>query len=99
MNDDTKEMVNHPAHYGGGNDPYEAIKVIDAWGASFSIGSALKYMKRYTLKSGTIEGAIEDLEKAVWYIQHEIESLEEQRGNPNCISFGRPGYSCPVRNP
>jgi hypothetical protein len=26
-----KEAVNHPAHYGGADNPYEAIKVIEAW--------------------------------------------------------------------
>ncbi len=29
------EKVNHPEHYGGKNNPYEAIKVIEAWGDEF----------------------------------------------------------------
>ena len=31
------ETVNHPEHYGG-DTPYEAIKVIDAWGLGFALG-------------------------------------------------------------
>lgn len=29
------ENINHPSHYGGEGNPYEAIKVIDAWGLDF----------------------------------------------------------------
>ena len=34
-----QEMVNHPLHYGGADNPYEAIKVIEAWEADFNIGT------------------------------------------------------------
>ena len=36
---DNKEMVNHPNHYGGEDNIYEAIKVIDAWELGFSLGN------------------------------------------------------------
>jgi hypothetical protein len=32
------EQVNHPQHYGGAENPYEAIKVIDAWDLGFCLG-------------------------------------------------------------
>jgi hypothetical protein len=35
----SKEHVNHPTHYGGEDNPYEAIKVIDAWDLGFSLGN------------------------------------------------------------
>lgn len=66
------ETVNHPAHYGGADSPYEAIKVIDAWQLSFALGNAVKYIAR----AGKKGSALEDLKKAAWYIAHEIKKLE-----------------------
>ena len=34
-----REKVNHPPHYGGEGNPYEAIKVIEAWNANFNMGN------------------------------------------------------------
>jgi hypothetical protein len=68
------EKVDHPAHYGGADNPYEAIKVIRAWGAGFAIGSALKYLARAGKKPG--ESTLDDLRKAAWYIQSEIAAIE-----------------------
>lgn len=65
-----QNMVDHPPHYGGSDDPYEAIKVIEAWGATFNIGTALKYLRRHGRKDGVSE--VQDLKKAVFYIQREI---------------------------
>lgn len=65
--------VDHPAHYGGKNNPYEAIKVIRAWKLGFALGNAIKYIARAGKKSG--ESAIDDLRKARWYLDNEIESL------------------------
>jgi len=33
-----KESVNHPSHYGGKDNTYEAIKVIEAWDLDFCLG-------------------------------------------------------------
>lgn len=72
----TKEAVNHPAHYGSGkDDPYETIKVIDAWELDFCLGNAVKYLSR----AGKKGDVIEDLKKAIWYITHKIELLEKER--------------------
>ena len=40
------EKVNHPDHYGGENNPYEAIKVIEAWDLNFHLGNVVKYISR-----------------------------------------------------
>jgi hypothetical protein len=36
------DNVNHPQHYGGADNPYEAIKVIEAWQLGFCLGNAVK---------------------------------------------------------
>ena len=68
--------VDHPAHYGG-DSIYETIKVIDAWNLDFCLGNAVKYISRAGKKNPDKE--IEDLKKAVWYLEHKIESLEMRR--------------------
>lgn len=69
-----KETVNHPDHYGGEENTYEAIKVIEAWGLNFSLGNVLKYMSRAGKKSAQ---PLEDLRKASWYLNREIKRIEE----------------------
>lgn len=66
-----KEQVNHPGHYGGANNPYEAIKVIDAWDLSFCLGNTAKYISRAGKKEQ--DKIVQDLQKALWYLEHEIE--------------------------
>ena len=68
-----KEKVNHPDHYGGENNMYEAIKVIEAWDLGFHLGNAIKYISR----AGKKGDAIEDLEKAKWYIERQIKNLSK----------------------
>lgn len=67
-------MVSHPQHYGGKDNVYEAIKVIDAWDLGFSLGNTIKYISRAGKKNQTNE--LEDLKKALWYLNHHIETLE-----------------------
>jgi hypothetical protein len=69
------EAVQHPNHYGG-DVPYEAIKVIHAWGLNFCLGNAAKYICRAGKKPDN--SAIQDLRKARWYIDWEITRLEKQ---------------------
>lgn len=74
-----KEMVNHPDHYHPGT--YEAINVIEAWDLNFNLGSAIKYISRCGLKPDAElskkEKALEDLRKAAWYVDREIERLSK----------------------
>lgn len=77
----TQEAVDHPSHYGGGDNPYEAIKVIDAWELGFSLGNTVKYISRAGKKDTSKE--LEDLRKAQWYLNHRIKQLEEHENiNP-----------------
>ena len=67
------DAVNHPSHYGGESNPYEAIKVIEAWDLGFCLGNTVKYISRAGKKDKT--KTVEDLKKAQWYLQREIERL------------------------
>lgn len=73
MKEDKKEMVEHPSHYNQGK--YEVIDVIDDWKLGFSLGNAIKYIARAGHKWETVE----DLKKAIFYIQHEIDKLEKEK--------------------
>jgi len=68
------EKVNHPSHYGGESNLYEAIKIIEAYNLNFSLGNVIKY----TLRAGRKENEIEDLEKAVWYLNRHLTNLKEK---------------------
>lgn len=68
-----QERVDHPQHYGGSGNPYEAIKVIEAWGLDFNLGNALKYLCRSQHEERTHEDRITDLCKASWYVDRAIE--------------------------
>lgn len=67
------EAVNHPAHYGGGENVYEHIKVCRAWNLNYELGNATKYICRAGKKTAN---PIEDLQKAAWYLNAEIERLK-----------------------
>ena len=69
------DAVNHPPHYGGADDPYEAIKVIEAWRLGFHLGNSVKYISRAGKKSG--QSLLQDLKKARWYIDRLIQKLEK----------------------
>jgi hypothetical protein len=72
-----KEMVNHPSHYGGEDNPYEAIKVIEAWDLDndFCLGNVIKYISRAGKKDATIQ----ELEKAKWYLERKITRLKTKQ--------------------
>ena len=68
------ELVDHPQYYGGKDNPYEAIKVIEAWGLGFCLGNTVKYLARAGKKSVATE--LEDLKKARWYLDRAIQQQE-----------------------
>ena len=68
-----RENVNHPAHYNTGC--IEVIDAIESWQLNFSRGSAVKYIAR----AGHKDDEIEDLKKAAWYINREIQRLTKLR--------------------
>lgn len=70
----TGDAINHPAHYNDHPSGVECITVAEHF--NFNVGNAIKYLWRAWLKGG----AIEDLRKAAWYVNREIERV--QKGKP-----------------
>lgn len=67
------DMVNHPPHYRKG--AYEHVKVAEAWGL---FSNALLYnVSKYLCRAGLKESALEDLQKARWYLDREIQRLKK----------------------
>jgi len=66
------EQVNHPDHYRPGT--YEAINVIKEWELNFALGNAVKYICRAGRKNP--KTLIQDLEKAVFYLNSEIKDAK-----------------------
>lgn len=83
MYESTDKMVSHPSHYQS-KSGLEVINVIAAFTEGLDgieavdTGNAIKYICRWKDKNG-----VQDLEKAMWYIQHLIDHLikedEEKR--------------------
>ena len=63
--------VNHPAHYNAGQ--IEVIDAIEDWQLGFHLGNAVKYIARADHKGK----AMEDLRKALWYLEREIKRREK----------------------
>lgn len=74
-----KETVNHPNHYGGKDNPYEVIKVCEAWGLEKDayLFNVVKYVARAGKKDPNKE--LEDLRKAVFYLELKIKLLEKNK--------------------
>lgn len=68
-------LINHPIHYGGEDNLYETIKVIEAWSLGFNLGNTVRYISRVGKKSSD---ALLDLKKARWYLDREISNLERK---------------------
>ena len=71
MLDITTDSVNKPVHYMS-ELGIEAIDVIEAFELNFNLGNAIKYI----LRAGKKDSILQDLKKAVWYLQREINNLE-----------------------
>mgnify|MGYP003405045004 CR=1 len=77
--ENNKEQVNHPSHYGGANNPYETIKVVEAWELDFHLGNVVKYISR----AGKKDGELQELKKARWYLDRKIQKLENKDNSGN----------------
>ena len=77
--DDIKKNTDHPSHYGGADNPYEAIKVLHEWGLDKDayLWNTGKYLSRAGHKDGN--SLLQDLTKARWYLDYKIRLLEEQQ--------------------
>ena len=68
------DAVNHPSHYT--QYPVEVIELTEHM--NFCRGNAVKYIARAGYKGETLHKEIEDLEKAKWYIEREIDRLKKK---------------------
>jgi len=66
------DPINAPAHYTAHPSGIECIEVTEHM--NFCLGNAIKYIWRAGLKT---ENPTEDLRKAAWYINREIQRLEK----------------------
>lgn len=69
------DIVNHPPHYKS-DSGIESIDVIEGFGLNFRLGNTIKYILRHDKKGKPLE----DLKKARWYLDREIEKLESKEG-------------------
>ncbi len=67
------DPVNHPSHYTDGG--IETIDFIEAKQLPYHLGNAVKYISR----AGKKDDEIQDLKKAVWYINRYIELREKNK--------------------
>jgi len=74
---DKHDEVNHPSHYNSGK--IEVIAAIEDWGLGFHLGSSVKYVARAGKKDPT--KYVQDLKKAIWYINRKIELYEAEKEN------------------
>ena len=77
----TPNTVDHPPHYNRHPSGVECITIVEHM--TFNIGNAMKYLWRADHK-----GKIEDLEKAVWYIQREIQRIKKSPSAANMLIVG-----------
>ena len=71
------DNVNHPSHYTSGK--IEVIDFIEDKELGFHLGNAVKYISRAGRKNP--DKIVEDLQKAVWYINREIGRLEGMKND------------------
>lgn len=74
-----EDKVNSPNHYKSHPSGIEAIEITEHY--NFNVGNAIKYLWRQGLKEeegmSGLEKQIEDLKKAAWYCNREVQRLEK----------------------
>ena len=73
------DNINHPSYYADGK--IEVIEFIEDKNFGYCLGNAVKYISRSGKKSKETE--IQDLQKAIWYINRRIQELSEQQETVN----------------
>ena len=73
------DNVNHPSYYADGK--IEVIEFIKDKNFGYCLGNAIKYISRSGKKSKETE--IQDLQKAIWYINRRIQELNKQQKSIN----------------
>lgn len=79
ITENVNDPVNRPAHYTDGK--IEVIEYIEDKKLGFCLGNAVKYISRAGKKDPTKE--VEDLKKAIWYIDRRIKEIENKEGEKN----------------
>ena len=70
------DPVNSPRHYTSHSSGIECIQITEHM--NFCLGNAIKYIYRAGKKGDTVQ----DLSKAIWYLQREIARIEKERQAP-----------------
>tara|TARA_R110000737_G_scaffold87150_1_gene119889 strand:+ start:158 stop:406 length:249 start_codon:yes stop_codon:yes gene_type:complete len=68
------DEVENPSHYTEGRN-YEPVEVIEDWRLDYHLGNALKYISR----AGRKGSFIEDLKKAIYYLERRITKEQNER--------------------
>lgn len=80
-----EDKINHPSHYANGK--IEVIDFIEDKGLNFNLGNVVKYVSRAGRKRSSGKSletkALEDLKKAAWYLQREIQTRETSKDASN----------------
>ena len=80
-NENDIEKVNHPKHYNSHPSGIECIEIVRHY--NFDVGNAIKYLWRHGLKHeegiDDKDKAVEDLEKAIFYIKDEIKRIKDTK--------------------
>lgn len=84
------ELVNHPKHYNNHPKGFECIEIVRKM--SFNSGGAFKYGWRHKFKNAPLI----DLQKALWYLQDEIEQLEKMSRWHKFLYFVSRSFFMPV---
>lgn len=72
---DPIDLINHPPHYTSHPSGVECITITEHF--PFNVGNAIKYLWRAGLKGNSKNsGRLEDLKKARWYVEREIQRVE-----------------------
>lgn len=87
MSKDSEEIdfVNHPPHYNFGS--FEVLDVIEDWNLEYHEANAIKYIARAPHKGKRIE----DLEKAVFYLNRKINKLKKEVSKNSRESVNKKG--------
>ena len=73
--------ITTPDHYGGKENPFEPRKITKHYKLTPNLANVIKYVVRAGIKFPTLQGKIDDLQKAINYLRFEIEDLMEEIEN------------------
>lgn len=76
----SQEKVNHPSHYGGADNPYEVIKVMEEWLTYEEFIGAMKFQQfKYLARAKKKDTEDENYAKATWYANYLTDYIKRRR--------------------